>query len=154
MAQLIFGERIAREARLRPGCSAIIFDEQGRLLLTRRTDNGRWCLPGGGMDAGESAAEACIREVREETGLEIVIVRLIGVYSSPDMIVAYEDGNRWQIIACSFEGRITGGTLSLSDETTAAGFYTAADMAALDVMEHHRQRIADALSGQVAAFWR
>jgi len=63
MTQVLYGERISRQGKIRLGCSAAIFDEQGRIFLTRRTDNGQWCLPGGGMDAGESVAEACEREV-------------------------------------------------------------------------------------------
>ena len=78
-----------------PGTSGSIFDPAGKkLLLTRRTDNGAWGLPGGAMDAGESASEGCAREVLEETGLVVRINRLIGVYSSPDMVVEYPSGDR------------------------------------------------------------
>lgn len=149
MARIIYGERIGKTARLRTGCSAIIFDEKReKILLTRRADNGRWCLPGGGMDTGEAAAETCIREVHEETGLNIEIVRLIGVYSSPDFVIEYADGNRWQIVALSFEGKILDGELILTDETTEVGFFTLAEIATMDVMEHHRERISDALANQ------
>ena len=69
MAQIIWGERAARAGRLTIGCAAVIFsDDRTAVLLTRRQDNGRWCLPGGHMEAGERADEACAREVREETG--------------------------------------------------------------------------------------
>jgi 8-oxo-dGTP pyrophosphatase MutT (NUDIX family) len=65
MARLLYGERIGRTASLKVGCSAIIFDEsREKVLLQKRTDNGRWCMPGGGMDPGESAVECCIREVK------------------------------------------------------------------------------------------
>ena len=67
MTKVLYGERISRQGKLRLGCSASIFDEQGRVFLTRRADNGQWCLPGGGMEAGESVTEACEREVWEET---------------------------------------------------------------------------------------
>ena len=100
MSKLIFGERIGRTATLRPGSSAIIFDTtRENILLTRRSDNGRWCLPGGGMDAGESASEACVREVLEETGLAVRVTRMVGVYTSPDLIIEYPDGNRVQPVA-------------------------------------------------------
>jgi len=57
--RVMFGERIAKEGTLRLGCSAIIFDEgREKVLLTRRTDNGQWCLPGGRVEAGESVSEA------------------------------------------------------------------------------------------------
>lgn len=95
MAKIIEGERIGAEARLSVGCSAIVYDDAGeKILLTRRTDNGQWCLPGGAMEAGESLSEACIREVFEETGLHVRVLRLIGVYSTPHRIIQYRDGNR------------------------------------------------------------
>ena len=155
MARLLYGERIGLSAKLSPGASAVIFDQTGeKILLTRRTDNGRWCLPGGAMDAGESAAETCIREVYEETGLQVEVVRLIGVYSTPHRIVEYADGNRRQIIALSFEARVIGGALGLSDETTDVGYFSLTEIEAMDVMEHHIERIQDALANQAAAFVR
>ncbi len=134
------------------GASAVIFDETGeKILLTRRTDNNRWCLPGGRVDSGESVAEACTREVLEETGLVGEVVRLTGIYSNPNLIVTYPDGNRFQLIAFNFIVRVTGGTLGLSDETTEYGYYTLEEMDELDLMEHHHERIKDALTGQEAA---
>ena len=80
MAKLLYGECIGRLGAVRLGCSAMLFDEKRqKILLTRRTDNGQWCLPGGGLDPGESVAEACAREMREETGLEVRVGRLLGV---------------------------------------------------------------------------
>ncbi len=155
MAQLIYGERIGKNAPLRVGCSAIIFDESGeRILVTRRTDNGQWCLPGGGMDSGESASEAIIREVWEETGLQVEVERLAGIYTTPHRIARYADGNQFQFVALSFVARATGGTLQLSDETTAYGYFTPAAIKTMDFMEHHWERIEDALTGQAAAFVR
>ncbi|MFN8446915.1 MAG: NUDIX domain-containing protein [Caldilineaceae bacterium] len=100
MAKLIFGERISKTGKLATGCAGILFDEKSeRILLTRRTDNGRWCLPGGRMEVGEGIAEACEREFWEETGLRVQTVRLIGVYSDPHLVVEYADGNRWQYVS-------------------------------------------------------
>ena len=88
MNTISFGDRIGKEGVLRVGASALIFDEaREKILMTQRSDNGRWCLPGGGMDPGESASETCIREVMEETGLQIRVTRLIGVYTTPDMLI-------------------------------------------------------------------
>lgn len=151
MAELIYSTRIGKQARLRVGCSAIIFDASDRILLTRRTDNGRWCLPGGGMDSGESASEAIIREVWEETGLQVEVDRLAGIYTTPHRIVRYADGNEFQFVAMSFVAHIIGGELGLSDETTAFGYFSLAEMAGMDVMEHHIERIEDALKGDAAA---
>jgi len=146
MVKFVYGNRIGKQTKLRPSVVALIFDEaREKILLTRRTDNGRWCLPGGGIDPGESVAEACIREVIEETGLEVSVTRLVGVYSSPDVILEYKDGNRWQAVVMSFETEITGGELGLSDETTECGYFSVKYLGDLDLMESSPERIQDAL---------
>ncbi|MBX3010921.1 MAG: NUDIX domain-containing protein [Caldilineaceae bacterium] len=155
MARFEYGERIGQTAPLRIGCTAIILDEQGeKVLLTRRADNGDWCLPGGGMEAGESVEEACRREVCEETGLTVEVVRLTGVYSSPHRITVYNDGNRFQFVSFAFLAQIVHGTPGLSDEVTEVGYFTRAELASLKMSEPHRERIADAFAQQAAAFIR
>lgn len=147
MAQYEYGDRIGKTARISPGCSALIFDSSDRkILLTRRTDNNRWCLPGGRMDPGESIKETCVREVWEETGLRVRVVRLLGVYSSPHFIIKYPDGNRWQVLSVSFQAEVTGGELGLSDETTEAGYFSIEEIEQMDVMDSHVTRIRDALT--------
>ena len=71
--------------------------------------------------AGREAAEACARELHEETGLQGHVTRLIGIYTNPHLRVECTDGDRIQPVACSFEVAVTGGELTLSDETTCAG---------------------------------
>src|SRR6185369_4817281 len=125
MTQVLYGERLGKEGQLRTGCSAVIFNEdRTKVLLTGRTDNGLWCIPGGGMEAGGSAAEGCIREVWEETGLHVEVKRLVGVYSNPNQLVVYADGNKAHIVVMSFEVKIIGGELGLSNETTEVGFFS------------------------------
>ena len=153
--KVIQGERVGRQGRIRTGCSAIIFDaRREKILLTRRTDNGLWCLPGGGIDPGESAAEACEREIREETGLNARVTLLIGVYSSPDWLVEYPDGNKAQIVALSFEAEALEGMLTTNREVSEFGYFTPQEIEHLDMMLNHVQRIRDALVNQQAAFIR
>ncbi len=148
------GERIGKNGVLRVGSAAVIFDQRReKVLLTRRTDNGQWCLPGGGMEPGESGAENCIREVFEETGLRVRIVRLIGVYSDPNDLVEYPDGNKVQIVALSFEAEPVGGLLGLSSETTEAGYFSLEEIEHMDLLSPHFQRIRDAFAGKKAAFY-
>jgi ADP-ribose pyrophosphatase YjhB (NUDIX family) len=155
VAKIIEGDRIGRLGTLVMGCSATIFDStRQKVLLTRRTDNGRWCLPGGRSEAGESVIETCERETLEETGLEVRVVRLLGVYSSPHRLVEYADGNRYHIVALNFEVEPTGGTLSLSDETTDYGYFSWEEMARMDVMETHVERLTDIFSGRQPPFLR
>ena len=155
MTQAIYGPRLGKDGRLRLGCSAIIFDEaRTKVLLTRRADNGLWCTPGGAMEPGESAAEACEREVFEETGLTVRVKRLVGVYSNPDQLVIYPDGTKVQIVALSFEAEIISGELGLSNETTGFGYFTFDEIETMDFFGSHKQRIYDALESYPAAFIR
>ncbi len=153
MTQVLYGPGLGKQGELRLGCSAIIFDEKrGKVLLTQRADNGRWCLPGGGMDSGESVAQACEREVWEETGLCARVTRLVGVYSNPDQLVIYPDGNKAFFVVLSFEAEIIDGELGLSDETTAFGYFSLEEMESMPMHAKHKQRVEDALVNQHSAF--
>jgi 8-oxo-dGTP pyrophosphatase MutT (NUDIX family) len=155
MLTILQGERIAKSAGLFVGCAAVLFDrERRKILLTRRADNGRWCLPGGHMEAGESVTEACAREMWEETGLTVRVVRLLGVYSSPHFVLDYGEQGRFQVVALNFEVEPTGGALGLSDETTEVGYFSAEEIARLDLLEHHRERVADAFAHRETTFIR
>jgi ADP-ribose pyrophosphatase YjhB (NUDIX family) len=152
---IVQGERIGRSADVFVACSAALFDaDRRKVLLTRRADNGRWCLPGGHFEPGEDVTEACVREMREETGLEVRVTRLIGVYSSPNTVLDYGGRGRFQVVALNFEVEAIGGRLGLSDETTEAGYFTVEEIAGLDLVEHHRPRIADAFAGGSASHIR
>ena len=154
MTQVLYGDRIGKQGRIRLGCSAAIFDENGKVLLTKRNDNGQWCLPSGGLEPGESAAEACEREVLEETGVGVVVKRLVGVYSHPDQLSVYSDGNKFQIVALHFEAEVISGTLGLSDETSDFGYFSLDEVGKLDMLGRHKERILDTFAGQSEAFIR
>ncbi len=155
MAKIITGHRVGKNGTIRVGCSAVIFDkDREKILLTRREDNNQWCLPSGGMESGESASEACIREVDEETGLQVEIKRLIGVYTTADELIVYQDGNKIQLVALCFEVEIVGGELRLSCETTEYGYFSYQEMQELDMLLNHAQRIKDAYSGEMTTFIR
>jgi 8-oxo-dGTP pyrophosphatase MutT (NUDIX family) len=151
MTQVLYGERISRQGEIRLGCSAAIFDEQGRIFLTRRADNGQWCLPGGRMESGESVTEACEREVWEETGLHVRVLRLVGVYSYPDQLVVYPDGNKAHIVALHFEAEILSGTPALSNETTDFGYFTIDEIQSMDLLGRHKERIIDTIEKRLEA---
>src|SRR5512134_2538029 len=151
MTQVLYGPRLGKEGKLRLGCSAAIFDEGRRILLTRRADNGQWCLPGGGVESGESVAEACEREVFEETGLRVRVKRLVGVYSHPDQLVIYRDGNKAFIVALHFEAEILGGELGLSNETTDFGYFTVEELQGMEMLGRHKERILDTLENHPGA---
>ena len=155
MTHILYGDRISKGAELRIGSCAVIFDGARRkVLLTKRTDNGLWCLPGGKMDSGESIEECCTREVLEETGLEVRTKRLVGVYSNRDQLVIYPDGNKVQIAVLSFEVEIIGGELGMSDETSDFGFFTMTEIESMPMHGRHKERVEDALLNQTAPIFR
>ncbi|MBN1136544.1 MAG: NUDIX domain-containing protein [Anaerolineae bacterium] len=155
MVQFIHGERIGRLGRIAVGCSAAILDPTGtKILLVHRADNNRWAVPGGFMEPGESAAEASAREVLEETGLQVRVGRLIAVYSNPNILLEYPDGNRYQIIALYFAAEPVGGELRPSSETTEVGYFSQDEIERLEMGRFDRQRVADAFARQEAAFIR
>jgi mutator protein MutT len=138
----------------RSAACGIVLDEIGRALLRRRTDNGRWALPGGAIEIGETADQAVVREVQEETGYKTEVVRLVGVYSDPrHTTIKYPDGNVSAYVAIAFLCRVVGGSPSLSDETSAVDWF---DPQALPDGFHsgHLVRLQDALLNQSAAFFR
>ena len=106
------------------------------------------------MDSGEGAAACCAREVLEETGLVVLVYRLVGVYSSPHLIGEYPDGNRVQGVVLCFQVQPIGGELCVSDETTEFGYFSPKQMKSMDVMEPIYERVADALAGERAAYVR
>jgi 8-oxo-dGTP diphosphatase len=112
---------------------AIIFEE-GRVLLAHRNDIDWWNLPGGGMEAGETVEEAMIREAREETGLEVAIERLVGVYSKPQK----------NEVVLALRCRIIGGTLIATEESRECRFF-APNALPHNTLPKHRQRVEDAL---------
>ncbi|MEL6255221.1 MAG: NUDIX domain-containing protein [Bacteroidota bacterium] len=147
MTKHINGIRIGRSANISVGCSASIFNsDRTKILLVLRLDNGEWCLPGGHVEPGESVSETCIREIKEETGFTIKIKRLIGVYSDPNTIVMYPDGNTFQIIALNFEAVLLDGKLrefAANTEIANIGFFSQKETKSMSIMKLHEVRIKD-----------
>jgi ADP-ribose pyrophosphatase YjhB (NUDIX family) len=143
-----------RALGVRPSVSAVIFDGRGRLLLQQRSDGGQWGLPGGSVEIGESVHDAVIREVREETGLQVTVLRLVGVYSDPTLqVVRYPDGNVWHYVSVCFECAVRSGELTTCDETLALRYVSPARLPAT-LLPNHRIRIQDARARRAAAYIR
>jgi 8-oxo-dGTP diphosphatase len=117
----------------RIGVSALIF-ERGEVLLALRRDIDWWNLPGGGMEIGETVEEAVCREVLEETGLEVEVEQLVGVYSKPQK----------QEVVLSFRCRKRGGTLTETEESRACRYFSPNALPP-NILPKHRQRVEDAM---------
>lgn len=112
-------EQVGSQQVILVSSTACVADDEGRVLWQRRRDFDCWGLPGGILELDESLPECAVREVREETGLDVEPVRLLGLYSSPDYDVTYPNGDRAQMVSPCLQCRVTGGSLSRSnDETT------------------------------------
>lgn len=97
--------------------TAVVLDDVGRVLMIQRTDNGLWAIPGGAQDVGETCTEAAIREVCEETGLNVEVTGLVGIYSDPRHVIAYDDGEVRQEFSICFHARPISGQLTPSSES-------------------------------------
>jgi 8-oxo-dGTP pyrophosphatase MutT (NUDIX family) len=126
--------------------SAFVQDAADRVLLIQRSDNGLWAIPGGAQDVGESVVETAAREVREETGILIEVVGLVGIYSDPAHVIAYDDGEVRQEFSVCFRGRPTGGAPETSDESKHVEWVEPARLRDLDIHPSVRLRIEHGLS--------
>ena len=133
-----------------PAASAVVADASGAILLICRTDNGLWSIPGGAMEIGESIAETVIREVREETGLKVEPVSIVGIYTNPHHVVEYSDGEVRQEFSICFACRLVGGDLSTSDESSRVEFVPLGQIPSLPMSPAIRRRIEDHLHPGIA----
>lgn len=132
-----------------PSVTAAVRDDRGRLLLIHKIDNDYWALPGGAMDLGESVAEAAVREVAEEAGVDIEITGLVGLYTDPGHVMAYDDGEVRQEFSVCFHARaMRGEPRQDGTETKAAKWVDPAEVDSLLIHPSMRRRITDALAGR------
>ena len=132
-----------------PSVTVAVRDRAGRILLIHKIDNDYWALPGGAVDLGESVLEAAVREVAEETGVMIELTGLVGVYSDPGHVMAYDDGEvRQQFSICFMARLISGNARPDESETKAVRWLDPSDVPAMDIHPSMRRRIDDAIAGR------
>lgn len=131
--------------RIVPAVTAAVTDDRGRILLIHRTDNDRWALPGGALELGETVISTAVREVKEETGIDIEVSGLVGIYSDPRHVIAYDDGEVRQQFAICVRGRAVGGTLRGSSESSEVRWIDVEELPHLDLHPTQRLRVSHAL---------
>ena len=125
-------EKVGHDLLFMPSVHVVIRDDTGRILLVRHVE-GRWQLPGGAVDPGETPAEAARRECMEEIGCVVEVDRIAGVYGGREYRVTYANGDDAAWVATIFDGRIVSGEPAPSDDETIDVGWFAPD--ALDVLE-------------------
>jgi 8-oxo-dGTP pyrophosphatase MutT (NUDIX family) len=121
--------------------TAFIQDSKGQVLLIRRTDNDLYAIPGGALELGETLTQTVQREVMEETGIDVQVTGLIGVYSDPDHVIEFTDGEVRQEFSICFRADPTGGELRTSDESKEVLWVAPGDLDDLNIHPSIRLRI-------------
>jgi ADP-ribose pyrophosphatase YjhB (NUDIX family) len=124
-----------------PSVTAIVQDDRGHLLMVHKTDNDLWAVPGGGMDVGEYMHQAVVREVKEETGIDVEVTGIVGIYTNPNHVMAYDDGEVRQQCSICFTTRMLGGEIKTSSETKEVRFVDPERLDGLNIHPSMRLRI-------------
>jgi 8-oxo-dGTP pyrophosphatase MutT (NUDIX family) len=130
-----------------PAAGVLAVNERGQILLQRRRDTGQWALPMGKQEMGETVTQCAIRECAEETGVEVEITGVLGIFSDPDHIVAYNDGEVRQEYEVTLLGRFTGGAPIANAEASDVWWAAPAILDQLDVHPTMRRQIDHYLAG-------
>lgn len=126
-------EKVGHDLILMPSVTVLLRDEEGRVLLVRHHDRGVWVAPGGMVEPDEDPAETARREMREETGLDVELTRIAGVYGGPEFRVTYSNGDRVGYVMIVYEARVRGGEAAPDmEETTDVGFFSKEQIAAME----------------------
>ena len=104
-------EKIGHDLLVLPSVTVLLFDADRRVLLARHSDANVWVAPGGMVEPDETPQAAACREAREETGCEVALRRILGVYGGANFLVRYRNGDEVNYVMTVFEAVIVRGTL-------------------------------------------
>lgn len=110
--------KVGHDLLLLPGVTALIYNDAGEVLLNHRTDNDNWSVLGGAVDPGETPAEAIVREMREEIGVEVAVDRVAGVDVTPT--ITYPNSDVAQYVLILFRCSIVSGVPRVADDESHA----------------------------------
>ena len=129
-----------------PSVNVVVTNDQGQILLIRRSDNDNWAVPGGAIDLGESMAQAAVRETKEESGIDCEITGLVGIYTDPKHVILYtSNGEARQEFSIVLTARPVGGQPTPSDESSEVRWVDRAEVADYTMDRSMRLRVRDYL---------
>ncbi len=111
-------QHIGNELIILPSVTAIIFDEENRVLLARHADTKHWVAPGGSIEPNENPVDALVREAFEETGLIVEATKILGVFGGREFEVIYSNGDRVTYVMTVYECKVIGGELQPDNSET------------------------------------
>lgn len=130
-----------------PSANVVVENDGGEILFIRRSDNDNWALPGGGMDLGESLPATAVRETAEETGIDVEITGLVGIYTDPRHVILYTSNNEVrQEFSVVFTARPVGGAPTPSEESTEVRWVAPTDIDRLPMDRSMRMRVEQYLT--------
>jgi ADP-ribose pyrophosphatase YjhB (NUDIX family) len=125
---------------------AFVFDQENRVLMQKRTDNGQWGFPGGFMQLGESVQDTARREVYEETGLLLDGLELFGIYSGPQYDKTFSNGDQVALVLISFICKRYSGVLVESNEESIQNNFFPLEELPENIFTEHQMLVNDLLS--------
>ena len=114
--------------------------------MLKRGDNAKWTMPGGTLDFGESLIECATREVKEETGLDVNVIDVIGTYTDPNILVAYSDGEVRQEFTIVYASDRFAGDVQLDEESTAYSWISFDDVMNIEMASSQKRRVQDVIA--------
>ena len=131
---------------IKPAAAVAILNSRRELLMLHRMDNKKWTMPGGTLEFGESMTECALREVKEESGLDVQIKDIIGTYTDPNIRIAYSDGEVRQEFTIVYYGEALDYDVCLDDESSQFQWIPLEEVIRLPLADSQKRRIEDVLS--------
>ena len=146
--------KIGHDLLLVPGVTAVVVNEHSEVLLQLRRDSQTWAPPSGGVEPGETVADCAVREVYEETGIEIVPVAIVAVLSGEDYFITYPNGDRIAPVTTVFLCRPRpAASPRVNDDESLDVRYFPCDALPENMLPRHKRIIATAVADEPRVYF-